>query len=190
AVEVASGVERHGQARAPRRRVRSRRGNDLVRRYLGMAALSAMRFHPAVRALYARVVAQHPQEKAIAVGQALRKLLHLVVAICKSGRPFNPEHDPGHAPAHLDGNESESVEDQPASTPGSKSDPTAGHKPDVLPAESGVTAAGTDKVADRTPVGESVYLDFAHLKRQLCRARVLHQLGLWAQLRGSGPQRR
>src|SRR5262249_25643601 len=40
-VEVASGVERDGQARAPRRFVMSRRGNDLVRRYLWMAALSA-----------------------------------------------------------------------------------------------------------------------------------------------------
>src|SRR5262249_24078426 len=36
--EVASGVERDGQARAPRRWVMSRRGNDLVRRYLWMAA--------------------------------------------------------------------------------------------------------------------------------------------------------
>ena len=64
----------------------SRRGNDLVRRYLWMAALSAVRFNPAVRALYARVVAKHPDHKAIAVGHAMRKLLHLVFAIWKSGR--------------------------------------------------------------------------------------------------------
>src|SRR5262245_44189547 len=49
--EVASGVERDGQARAPRRWVMSRRGNDLVRRYLGMAALSAVRCNVAVKAL-------------------------------------------------------------------------------------------------------------------------------------------
>jgi len=42
-IEVASGVDRDGQARAPRRWVMSRRGNDLVRRYLWMAALSALR---------------------------------------------------------------------------------------------------------------------------------------------------
>src|SRR5262249_36839701 len=87
-IEVASGVDRDGKARGPRRFVMSRRGNDLVRRYLWMAALSAIRCNPAVRALYARVVASHPQQKAIAIGHAMRKLLHLAFAIWKSGRPF------------------------------------------------------------------------------------------------------
>ena len=50
-IEVSSGVTRDGPARAARRWVMSRRGNDLVRRYLWMAALRAIRFNPAVRAL-------------------------------------------------------------------------------------------------------------------------------------------
>jgi hypothetical protein len=90
-IEVASGVGRDGQARAPHCWVMSRRGNDLVRRYLWMAALSATRCNPAVRALYARVVAKHPQQKALAVGHAMRKLLHLVFAIWKGGRPFQAD---------------------------------------------------------------------------------------------------
>jgi transposase len=53
-IEMSSGVDRDGQPRGSRRYVRSRRGNDLVRRYLGMAALSAVRDNPAVRALYRR----------------------------------------------------------------------------------------------------------------------------------------
>src|SRR6516225_6635852 len=69
-IEVASGVDRDGQARGPRRYVMSQRGNDLVRRYLWMAALSAIRFNPAVRALDAHVVAKHPDKRAIAVGHA------------------------------------------------------------------------------------------------------------------------
>jgi hypothetical protein len=36
-----------------------------------MATLSALRCNPAVRALYARVVAEHSDHKAIAVGHAL-----------------------------------------------------------------------------------------------------------------------
>ena len=81
-IEASSGVDRDGKPRGPRRFVMSRRGNDLVRRYLWMAALSAVRFNPAVRALYARVVAKHPdQHKSVAVGHAMRKLLHLVFAI-------------------------------------------------------------------------------------------------------------
>ena len=94
-IEASSGVDRDGKASGPRRFVMSRRGNDLVRRYLWMAALSAIRFNPAVRALYARVVAKHPQRKAVAVGHAMRKLLHLVFALCKSGRPFDPTTIPG-----------------------------------------------------------------------------------------------
>ncbi len=100
--ETASGVDRDGQARSPRRWVMSRRGNDLVRRYLWMAALSAIRFNPAVRALYARVAAKHPGHKGIAVGHAMRKLLHLVFAIWKSGRPFQSDWYAWQTPAHVE----------------------------------------------------------------------------------------
>jgi len=179
-VEVASGVERDGQARAPRRFVMSRRGNDLVRRYLWMAALSASRCNPAVQALYARLVAKHPQQKAIAVGHAMRKLVHLVFAVWKSGRPFNPHHYHWQAPSQRSASDSGmSLEGQ-----------AAGHKPDMPPARSVVTAACTDTVAETESAGESTAVDFAHLKRQLPLARVLDQLGLSARLRGSGPQRR
>jgi transposase len=189
--EVASGVERDGQARAPRRWVMSRRGNDLVRRYLWMAALSAVRCNPAVRALYARVVAKHPQQKAVAIGHAMRKLLHLAFAVWKGGRPFDPGHYPWRAPAHAD-----APGDGTSQVPGtsdsgmSQESQAAGHKPDAMPAGSVVTAACTDTVAAAAAVGEGTYLDFAHLKRQLPLARVLDQLGLTPRLRGSGPQRR
>src|SRR5204862_6054616 len=96
--EVTSGVDRDGQPRGPRRLVMSRRGNDLVRRYLWMAALSAVRFNPAVRALYRRVVAKHPDHKAIAIGHAMRKLLHLAFAVWKTDKPFDPEHHPWEGP--------------------------------------------------------------------------------------------
>jgi transposase len=190
-IQASSGVDRDGQARAPRRYVMSPRGNDLVRRYLWMAALSAIRFNPAVRALYARVVAKHPEHKAIAVGHAMRKLLHLVFAIWKSGRPFNPDHYPWHAPAPVELNDSGMSPGGNARDSGmSPEDQTAGHKPDALPARTVVTAACADSVAEKAAVGESTYVDFAHLKRQLPIARLLDHLGWSARLRGTGPQRR
>ena len=70
-----------------------------MRRYLWMAALSAVRFNPAVRALYARVVAKHPHQKAIAIGHAMRKLLHLVFAVWKTKKPFDKTHYPWDTPA-------------------------------------------------------------------------------------------
>jgi hypothetical protein len=180
-IEVASGVDRDGKARGPRRFVMSRRGNDLVRRYLWMAALSALRCNPAVRALYARVVAKHPDHKAIAVGHAMRKLLHLVWAIWKTGRPFDPDHYPWHAPAPLDGGGRGS-----SAAPEAQA---AGHTP-VEPGPPGVTAARTDNVTEGAAPGQGSAVDFAHVKRQLPIARVLDHLGLTPRLRGQSPQRR
>jgi transposase len=189
-IEVASGVERDGQARAPRRFVMNRRGNDLVRRYLWMAALSAIRCNPAVRALYARVVAKHPHEKAIAVGHAMRKLLHLVFAVWTSGRPFDPHHYPWHAPAHAElSDNAMSLNDDPSDNRMSQQQ-AAGHKPDTVPAGSVVTAARDDNLAHESTVGESTFVDFAHVQRQLPLGRVLDQLGLSSRLRGQGPQKR
>jgi hypothetical protein len=190
-IEAASGVDRDGQPRGPRRWVMSRRGNDLVRRYLWMAALSAIRFNPAVRALYARVVAKHPQQKAVAVGHAMRKLLHLAFAIWKSGRPFNPDHYPWQAPAHLEGSDNGmSLEGEAGDSRPPAEGQTAGHTPDLRPARSVVTAACANNVAEPAAVGEGISLDFAHLKRQLPMARVLDQLGWAPRLRGRGAQRR
>lgn len=191
-IEMSSGVERDGTPRASRRYVMSKRGNDLVRRYLWMAALSAVQVNPAVRALYQRVVAKHPDHKAIAIGHAMRKLLHLVFALWKTDRPFDPTHYPWEKPGP--GNEPRS--DIQVSTEGGEADgeadksQAAGHKPEVEPAEEVVTAACEATIASAREVGEGTFLDFAHLKSQLPLSRVLDQLGLSARLRGSGAQRR
>lgn len=190
-IEASSGVDRDGQMRSPRRWVMSRRGNDLVRRYLWMAALSAIRCNPAVRALYTRVVAKHPQHKAVAVGHAMRKLLHLVFAICKSGRPFDRHHYPWQTPAHVEQSDNGmSVETSSSDNDMSVKSQAAGHKPETEPAESVVTAACADSVAETTSVGESRVVDFALLKGHLSLTQVFDQLGLLTRLRGSGPQRR
>lgn len=188
-IEVSSGVDRDGQPRGSRRYVMSRRGNDLVRRYLWMAALSAVRCNPAVRALYRRVVAKHPQRKAIAIGHAMRKLLHLVFALWKSDQPFDPQHYPWEEPAP--GADDEPAGREPTPDPaGQTTGQAAGHKPASKPARTVVTAACAPTVPPPEPVGEGTFIDFAHLKSQLSMARVLDHLGLAFRLRGSGSQRR
>lgn len=181
-VKVSSGVDRDGRPREARGCVMSPRGNDLVRRYLWMAALSAVQCNPAVRALYRRVVAQHPQDKAVAIGRAMRKLLHLAFAVWKTGQPFDANHYPWERPAGADGSEAAAAE--------AIKDPAAGPTPESKPAEQVVTAAGTASVPPAGPRGEGTLIDFGHLKSQLPLARVLEHLGLSARLRGSGPQRR
>jgi transposase len=185
-IEMSSGIDREGQPRGSRRYVMSKRGNDLVRRYLWMAALSAVQYNPAVRALYRRVVLKHPQHKAIAIGHAMRKLLHLVFAVWKTDRPFDPGHYPWKGPA---GSADETT--ATAAEGGAKTaEQAAGHKPGSVPAEEVVTAACADKVASAPPVGEGTSLDFGHIKQQVSMERVLAHLGLAQRLRGSGPQRR
>jgi transposase len=174
-VEASSGAERDGTPRGPKRYRMSPRGNDLVRRYLWMAALSAARFNPACRALYARVRAKRPDRPAIAVGHVMRELLHLAFAVWKTGRPFDPKHYPREGP-----NGSTDVDGWMGAAP------AAGHTPDD-PAGSVATATGGTSVAQPGP---GVWLDFAHLKRQLPMSRVLDHLGLTTRLKGGGPQRR
>jgi transposase len=179
-VEASSGVDRDGTPRGPKRYRMSPRGNDLVRRYLWMAALSAARHNPACRALHARVRAKHPDHPSIAIGHVMRKLLHLAFAVWKTGRPFDPKHYPWEG-----SNESTGANALVGEVP------AAGHTLDE-PAGSVVTATGAATVADAGPAvdGAGVWLDFAHLKRQLPMSRVLDHLGLTPRLKGSGAQRR
>jgi transposase len=180
-IEMSSGIDREGQPRGSRRWVMSKRGNDLVRRYLWMAALSAVQCNPAVRALYRRVALKHPEHKAVAIGHAMRKLLHLAFAVWKSGKPFDPQHYPWEGLA-ADG------ADEAVTARGN--DQAAGHKPGSMPAEEVVTAACADKVAAAPAVGEGTFIDFGHVKQQVPLGRLLAHLGLAQRLRGSGPQRR
>jgi transposase len=186
-IEMSSGVDRDGQPRGSRRYVMSKRGNDLVRRYLWMAALSAVQCNPAVRGLYRRVVAKHPHRKAIAIGHAMRKLLHLVFALWKSDGAFDPQHHGWEGPPP-EGRQDSSTAAEAA--PASRASQAAGHKPETKPADKVVTAACSSTLASAGAVDEGTYLDFDHLKGQLTMARVLEQLGLAGRQRGSGPQRR
>jgi hypothetical protein len=83
-----------------------------------------------------------------------------------------------------------SLDEQSSDKDTSQADQAAGPRPDMLPARTEVTAACTDNVAEAAAASESIFIDFAHLKRQLPLSRVLDQLGLTARLRGSGAQRR
>ena len=181
-VEASSGVDRDGTPRGPKRYKMSPRGNDLVRRYLWMAALSAAKHNPACHPLYTRVRAKHPERPSIAIGHVMRKLLHLTFAIWKTGRPFDPQHYPWGGP-----NDARVVDAS------AENGQAAGHTPDE-PARSVVTATCPDTVPHATAAVETppagVWLDFTHLKRQLPMQRVLDHLGLTARLKGAGPQRR
>lgn len=64
-------------------------GNSRLRRALSLPAIVAMRHNPAVQALAERLRARGKRPMVI-VGAAMRKLLHLISGVLKSGKPFDP----------------------------------------------------------------------------------------------------
>ncbi|NJM66094.1 MAG: IS110 family transposase [Acaryochloris sp. RU_4_1] len=73
----------------------SRVGNSRLRKALFMPALTATRCNPFVRDLWERLISRG-KAKMVVVGAAMRKLLHLVFGVLKSGKPFDPHYGAQH----------------------------------------------------------------------------------------------
>jgi len=69
----------------------SKTGNANLRAYLYMPAVASLRWNPIIRQMRERMLAQGKSKMCI-VGAAMRRLLHLVYGVLKSGRPFDPEY--------------------------------------------------------------------------------------------------
>ena len=67
----------------------SKMGRSSLRKHLYMPALAAFRWNPAIKVLRQRLLAKGKHKMAI-VGAAMRKLLHIVYGVLKSGKPFDP----------------------------------------------------------------------------------------------------
>lgn len=65
-------------------------GRASVRQVLYMAALTAMRYNPAIKAFYDRLVSAGKPKK-VALVACMRKLLTILNAIVKSGKAWDPE---------------------------------------------------------------------------------------------------
>src|SRR5207253_2965625 len=78
--EDASGIDKNGSPKPGLRTRMSRKGNDLVRKYLWNAAKTAITWNPAVRALYQRLRARGTRGD-VALGHCMCKLVHLASAV-------------------------------------------------------------------------------------------------------------
>jgi transposase len=201
--ENSSGVDKFGKPLPPGMMHMSRKGNDLVRSYLWNAARCAIRHNPAISALYGRLKAKGKRGD-VALGQCMRKLLHLVYAVWKTNRPFDPQRVAGEQPSDtslstaLPGVGAPSS-DHPlspaaAQAPATTNETAVGHKRDV-PAEEVVTTANTTVAPTPLPVKPAnrparPKVDFAFLRQQVTMEQVLRHLGLLDHLRGRGLQRR
>lgn len=66
-------------------------GSARLRKILYMPALSATRSNPFVRALYERLTAKSKNGMVVACA-CMKKLVHIMFGVLKSGKPFDPEH--------------------------------------------------------------------------------------------------
>jgi hypothetical protein len=136
--------------------------------------------NPAIGALYRRLKAKGKRGD-VALGQGMRKRLHLVYAVWKTNRPFDEKHIARHTP---------SAASNDTAAPGGKKT-AVGHKRDV-PAEEMVTTAAAKVAPTPPPVKASMAhrppVDFVFLRQQVSMEQVVRHLGLFDQLRGRGLQ--
>ena len=184
--ERTSGYDRFGRSVPPGTRVMSRQGNDLVRGYLWMAAQTATMHNPAIRALYARQKARGKRGD-VALGHCMRKLIHLVFAIWKTGRAFDPAHYQWENAGDQHSTESMQQPDQVQMAAGHN-----GGSPQEKPV---VTAAASKlkpsaKGVNREKRDTRPRLDYASIRQQVTMTQVLDHLGLLKSLKGRRPQLR
>ena len=84
-------VERQSGSSVLGRAKLSKAGPSRVRAVLYMAAITATRCNPHVKALYERLLARG-KSKMSALGAAMRKLVHLCFGVIKTRRPYEPDY--------------------------------------------------------------------------------------------------
>jgi len=191
--ESSSGVDKRGRPLPLGTLIMSPKGNDLVRFYLWNAVRSGIQHNPAIRALYRRLVARGKRGD-VAMGHCMRKLLHLVYAVWKTNRPFDEKHFPWDDPSNTPEPAATLVPGDTRATP-SANEKAVGHKRDVPANKVVTTAASTVRPAPhpvkRAPDSTTrPSVDFAYLRGHVTMQQVLECLGVFADLRGRGPQRR
>lgn len=184
--EFQSGVDKNGRPIPPGAQRMSQKGDDLVRGYLWMASKAALVYNPAVRALYRRLRAKGVRAD-VAKGHCARKLLHLVFAVWKTNKPFDPQHYPWEA----------SQEASPGSAQNACQQQAAGPKQDEVLAQKEVTAADLSVEQPSPPVNAAApqrstprnsrrpRIDYAYVREQIELERVLRHVGHWSCLKPS-----
>ncbi len=83
-------VRSSGQFESTRNRM-SKRGSPVLRNCLWLAAVSARRFNPELKAFYEMKCSQGKHSN-VATGAVARRLVHLIYSLWKENRPFNPDY--------------------------------------------------------------------------------------------------
>ena len=158
---------------------------------------------PSAAHLYRRLKAKGKRGD-VALGHCMRKLLHLVYAIWKTGKPFDPKHYPWIQATETQATETQATETAPdiavceaTSSPNADNEKAVGYKRDQVPENQVVTTASssvesTSALVNPLPVKAAAHpkIDYAYLRRQVTMEQALQHLGILDQFKGTTQQRR
>jgi transposase len=74
----------------------SKKGNSLLRGALYMPAIVARRYNPVIKE-FADRLKKAGKSNMVIIGAVMRKLLHIIYGVLKSGMPFDPSWSANHA---------------------------------------------------------------------------------------------
>jgi len=74
----------------------SKKGNAVIRRALYMPAIVARRYNPVIKA-FADRLKKAGKPNMVIIGAVMRKLLHIIYGVLKSGMSFDPAWSAKHA---------------------------------------------------------------------------------------------
>ncbi len=77
------------------RTVLSKKGNSHLRKALFFPAITAQRWNPHLLTFAQRLLAKG-KAKMVVIGALMRKLIHLIYGVLKSGKAYDPSHNPHH----------------------------------------------------------------------------------------------
>jgi hypothetical protein len=175
-----SGTDRQGQPKRGTAFHMSRKGNDLVRRFLYMAAQSAAKWNPPVKALFTRLMAAGKSYN-VAIGHCMAKLLRQVFALWKKDCEFDPQFETSPTPCPP-APKAEVVEPPQAK----QKQTAAGHKNAAGPQKTVVTATASN-LASPASGNNLSSLNFARLREQVSILQVLELIG-WTPQETKGAQ--
>ena len=182
--ERSSGVDQAGRPLPSKSLRMSAKGNDLVRHYLWMAAKCASLHNPAIRALYRRQRAAGKRGD-VALGHCLRKLLHLVYAVWKTDRPFDPRHYRWEADSSAESPTPQAVAESPKAERAAETEVTSATVNTVT-----AEMSANKSLCASHPCHPSRSVDYPYLRQQLSITAVLGLLNYPQPLLGTGAQQR
>ena len=167
-----SGADRHGNPKQGTEIHMSRKGNDLVRRFLYTAAQCAAKWNPPVKALFTRLMAEG-KDYNVAIGHCMAKLLRQVFALWKKDCDFDPQFETRQQaePATESAPESNVAESGVAD----EKKTVVGHKKAVEPQGKVVTTTASS-IPPSMSVNNLRPLNFGLLREQVSIAQVLEQI--------------